>query len=103
MRSKQVIVVGSGLAGLSCAIELLKRQCQVTLLESRDVLGGRTASWVDDGMPVESGLHKFLGVYRALPALLDEVGVELSDVLEWVDELEIHHPGGPNGRFITAP
>jgi 15-cis-phytoene desaturase len=103
MPSKQVIVVGAGLAGLTCAFELLKRNCKVTVLESRRVLGGRTSSWNDDGMPVESGLHKFVGIYRALPALLEDTGVELRDIITWVDELEIHHPGGPNGRFITAP
>ena len=54
---ENVIVVGAGLAGLSCAFELIKRRRAVTILESRRVLGGRTASWIEDGMPVESGLH----------------------------------------------
>jgi 15-cis-phytoene desaturase len=103
MGNEHVIVVGSGLAGLSCAIELLKNNRRVTVLESRSVLGGRTSSWVEDGMPVESGLHKFLGIYRALPGLLQEVGVNPNDILAWVDELEIHHPSGPNGRFTAAP
>ena len=103
MSQEKVIVVGAGLAGLSCAFELIKRGRIVTILESRGVLGGRTASWIDDGMPVESGLHKFLGVYRALPALLEDAGVQVDDIITWVDELEIHHPGGPNGRFTTAP
>jgi 15-cis-phytoene desaturase len=103
MPTNTAIVVGAGLAGLTCAFELIKRGCRVTVLESRQVLGGRTSSWVEDGMPVESGLHKFLGVYRALPALLEEAGAKIADVITWVDELEIHHPGGPNGRFTTAP
>jgi 15-cis-phytoene desaturase len=103
MPIERAIVVGAGLAGLSCAFELAKHGIHVTVLESRNVLGGRTSSWVDDGMPVESGLHKYLGVYRALPALLQEAGAELSDVVSWVDELEIHHPGGPVGNFTTAP
>jgi 15-cis-phytoene desaturase len=100
---ENVIVVGAGLAGLSCAFELIKRGCAVTVLESRRVLGGRTSTWNEDGMPVESGLHKFLGIYRALPALLEEAGVKINDIIEWVDELQIHHPGGSNGRFTTAP
>jgi len=63
----EVIVVGSGLAGLSCAYRLAAAGRKVLVLEASDVLGGRTASWVQDGMPVESGLHKFLGIYRELP------------------------------------
>jgi hypothetical protein len=39
-------------------------------VEAGDVVGGRTASWVQDGMPVESGLHRFLGFYEELPAHL---------------------------------
>jgi 15-cis-phytoene desaturase len=100
---ENVIVVGAGLAGLSCAFELIERGCAVTIVESRAVVGGRAASWLEDGMAVESGLHKFLGVYRALPALLEEAGVKINDIIDWVDELHIHHPGGPNGRFTTAP
>lgn len=103
MPTKKVVVVGGGLAGLSCGFELVNHGYAVTIVESRSVLGGRTSSWTEDGMPVESGLHKFLGVYRALPALLEEAGVQLNDIIAWVDELEIHHPGGPNGRFTTAP
>ncbi|HEV2809557.1 MAG TPA: FAD-dependent oxidoreductase [Acidimicrobiales bacterium] len=59
-----VIVVGGGLAGLSAAFELSERDVEVLLIEAGDVVGGRTASWTEDGMPVESGLHRFLGFSR---------------------------------------
>jgi 15-cis-phytoene desaturase len=97
------IVIGSGLAGLSCAYRLAAAQRRVLVLEASDVLGGRTASWTQDGMPVESGLHKFLGVYRELPRLLRDVGIRLNELLIWVDELEIHVPGGKHARFGAAP
>jgi 15-cis-phytoene desaturase len=103
MPRTEVIVVGAGLAGLSCAFELAEQGCEVTVLESHSVLGGRTASWIERGMPVESGLHKFLGVYRALPELLQRVGVDPDEVVTWVDELAYLDPVGPEARFTVSP
>ena len=42
-RQHSAVVVGGGLAGLSAALELQDRGWQVTLLEARPVLGGRSA------------------------------------------------------------
>jgi 15-cis-phytoene desaturase len=103
MPRTDVIVVGAGLAGLSCAFELAEQGCKVTVLESQSVLGGRTASWIERGMPVESGLHKFLGVYRALPDLMQRVGVDPDEMLTWVDELAYLDPAGPEARFTVSP
>src|SRR3954447_18160597 len=99
----EIIVVGSGLAGLSCAYRLAASGRKVLVLEASDVLGGRTASWVQDGMPVESGLHKFLGIYRELPRLLRDVGVRLNNMLAWVDEVAIHSPSRKPAIFGAAP
>lgn len=88
------IVVGGGLAGLSCAINLIDQGQSVLLLEAEKILGGRTASWDDDGMLVESGFHRYLGFYEALPQLLKRAGVELDDILIWTDEAEIRLPDG---------
>lgn len=99
-----VIVVGAGLAGLSCAFELASRGRRVLVLEGKGVVGGRTSSWSQDGMPVESGLHRFLGFYRALPALLRRAGIDPDDILVWEDAVEIRLPeGGPSGVFGLAP
>lgn len=103
METADAIVVGAGLAGLSCAHALATRGKRVLVLEARDVLGGRTASWKDSGMTVESGLHKFLGIYRELPALLEDCGVSLEKMLTWVDAMEIHIPDGPGALFRASP
>src|SRR5215213_8549212 len=102
-KDKKAIVIGSGLAGLSCAYRLAAANCKVIILEASEVLGGRTSSWTEDGMAVESGLHKFLGIYRELPRLLRDVNVRLNDLLVWVDELEIHVPNGTHALFGAAP
>jgi 15-cis-phytoene desaturase len=102
-RIGSIAIVGGGLAGLSCAFDLCEAGYGVTIYEHRSIVGGRTSSWIDNGMAVESGLHKFLGIYRALPELLKRANIDLSNTVSWVDDLEIHHPNSPHGRFIAAP
>src|SRR5215212_12141679 len=104
MNQSEVVIVGSGLAGMTAAYRLAKAGRRVRVLEAGAVLGGRTSSWVDGGMPVESGLHKFLGIYRALPALLRDVGVDPHAILSWVDGVQIHIPDEPvHAYFRAAP
>ncbi|MDB5186244.1 MAG: Carotene 7,8-desaturase, partial [Candidatus Saccharibacteria bacterium] len=43
----------------------------------------------EKGMEVESGLHRFLGFYEALPDLLQRAHVNLDKILHWEDEIEI--------------
>ncbi len=104
------IVIGSGLAGLSAAFELAERGHQVLVLEAERQVGGRTSSWKQGAMDVESGLHKFVGVYRELPRLLRRAGLKLDQVFIYQDEIEIRvaeggdrnaAPGRPrrSGRF----
>ena len=84
-----VIVVGGGLAGLSCAFYACKKGKKVLLLEKHKYLGGRTSSFMDMGMEVESGLHRYIGYYKELPKLLKKCGVKISDIVTWEDEVEI--------------
>lgn len=102
MSQNEVAVIGSGLAGMTAAYRLAKAGRSVLVLEAGSVLGGRTSSWIEDGMPVESGLHKFLGIYRALPRLLKDVGTDPDAILTWVDALQIHVPGEPVHAFFRA-
>jgi predicted NAD/FAD-dependent oxidoreductase len=50
-----VAVVGGGVAGLSCAQELTRAGASVVVLECTRYLGGRCATWVHDGQPIDHG------------------------------------------------
>jgi 15-cis-phytoene desaturase len=104
MRWTDVVVVGAGLAGLSCGLELSSRGREVLLLEAGPIVGGRTASWDEGGMMVESGLHRVLGFYAAFPALLRQASIDVDDIVYWEDEIEIRLPDGRGrGVFGAAP
>ncbi len=101
---EDVIIIGSGLSGLSAGIELTDMGRRVTILEKWKIAGGRCADWVSDGMRVESGLHRWLGFYKALPQLFERAGLNPEDAVIWEDELEIRLPdGGPQGVLGLAP
>ena len=52
----KVAVVGSGLAGLSTAVELLDQGYEVDVYEQRPFIGGKVASFRDkDGNHIEMG------------------------------------------------
>lgn len=64
MNSTKVVVIGAGLAGLTCARDLLKfnSQLDVTILEASNRIGGRVHSMTaDDGTKLELGAHYIHG------------------------------------------
>ena len=72
----RVAIVGSGLAGLSTAVELLDQGYEVDIYESRPWIGGKVASFQDkDGNHIEMGLHVFFGCYFNLFRLMAKCGV----------------------------
>lgn len=72
----KVAIVGSGLAGLSTAVELLDQGYEVDIYESRPWIGGKVASFKDkDGNDIEMGLHVFFGCYFNLFRLMAKCGV----------------------------
>ncbi|ACO70161.1 phytoene desaturase [Micromonas commoda] len=79
---KRVVVVGGGLAGLSCAKYLADAGHVPVVLERGDVLGGKVSAWQDeDGDWIETGLHIFFGAYPNMMNLFKELGIE--DRLQW--------------------
>lgn len=99
-----IIVVGAGLAGLACALRCCEQGRRVLIIEAHPYAGGRTSSFDDNGMQVESGLHRFIGYYSALPRLLRDCGVNLSDILTWEDKADVRINGEKTGLILgVAP
>ncbi|MBF6278097.1 MULTISPECIES: hydroxysqualene dehydroxylase HpnE [Nocardia] len=98
--ARHVAVVGGGLAGLSAAVWLAERGFDITLVEKRGRLGGRTFSFDVAGVDelVDNGQHLFAGCYDALLRYVDTIGS--ADQLRW-DAPPFAIRTGP-GRLLTT-
>jgi squalene-associated FAD-dependent desaturase len=73
---KDALVIGGGLAGLATAVALAPRGFQVTLLESRNRLGGRAGSFTDaaSGQLIDACQHVSMGCCTNLAHFFRTVG-----------------------------
>jgi 15-cis-phytoene desaturase len=88
-KTYDVIIIGAGLAGLTAALETSSKGKSVLLLEAEDVIGGRTSSWNDEGLDIESGFHRFIGYYSILPKILKKAGINLNDIFMWEEKIHV--------------
>ncbi len=75
--SFDVIIVGAGLAGLSCAVKLAEAGRAITVLEASDRAGGRVRTDHIDGFTLDHGFQVLLTAYPACRDLLDYKQLEL--------------------------
>ena len=78
-----VIVLGGGFAGLSCAVALAEKGHKVLVLDKKPHLGGRAYSFNEKGLDIDNGQHMFMGCYFATRKFLKTIGTE--------DRLDIYH------------
>lgn len=71
----EVLIVGGGIAGLSCAYELKKHGVDALLIEAKNRLGGRIRSERCGRFLIEHGPHTFLSKADALFTLSNELGL----------------------------
>ncbi|GAB4422274.1 MAG: C-3',4' desaturase CrtD [Bacteroidia bacterium] len=83
MKSTDVIVVGSGMAGLSTACLLARDGLRVQVLERNWLPGGCSSSYPRKGYVFESGATTLVGLDPGMPLrhLLDETGIQLAPLL----------------------
>jgi phytoene dehydrogenase-like protein len=73
----RVVVVGAGLAGLSCAVELADAGLECVVLEASDAVGGRVRTDIVDGFRLDRGFQVLLTAYPEAQSLLDYRALEL--------------------------
>lgn len=81
-----VVIIGGGIAGLTAGFALSERDFDVTVIEEKDILGGRARSWEDPetGDPVHVGPHILLSEYPNLLKLFEELGTDHQ--IDWQKE-----------------
>ena len=72
-----VLIVGAGMAGLSCAVHLHKAGVPVCILEADPCVGGRVRTDLVDGFLLDRGFQVYLDAYPETGALLDMKALDL--------------------------
>lgn len=90
-----VVVIGAGLAGLSCARELAKAGMRVQVLEAADAPGGRIRTDVVDGFRLDRGFQVLLTEYPEAKRVLNYDALTLKN---FVPGALVRH-GGKFHRF----
>ncbi|NNM32959.1 MAG: FAD-dependent oxidoreductase, partial [Gemmatimonadetes bacterium] len=70
-RSAEVVVVGAGLSGLSCALLLERQGVDVHLVEASDGVGGRVRTDLVEGFRLDRGFQVLLTAYEEVQRQVD--------------------------------
>ena len=91
------VIIGGGFAGLSAATALAEKGHAVTVVEGRQILGGRAFSFTDpeSGDSIDNGQHLMMGCYHQTIQFLLRIGT----LNKMVFQKNLSIPfAGPRGR-----
>ena len=69
MNKEKILIIGSGLSGLSCASYLDKSKFDISIYEKSDSSGGRVSSEIVDGNICDVGFQVLLDNYDEVKKL----------------------------------
>jgi phytoene dehydrogenase-like protein len=72
-----ILIVGAGMAGLACALQLHRAGRAVRIFEASDSVGGRVRTDVVDGFLLDRGFQVYLDAYPRTRKLLDIEALQL--------------------------
>jgi hypothetical protein len=75
----KIIIVGAGLAGLTCAKVLRERGAEVVVFEASDDIGGRVRTDEQDGFLLDRGFQVYFTSYPAAGRHLDYEALDFKD------------------------
>jgi phytoene desaturase len=93
--SRRAVVIGGGISGLATATLLAREGLSVTLVESRDELGGRAGRWRKDGFTFDTGPSWYLmpEVFDHFFALLGTSAAEQLDLIRLDPAYRVYFEG----------
>ncbi|HEU5081131.1 MAG TPA: hydroxysqualene dehydroxylase HpnE [Opitutaceae bacterium] len=103
MGTSTVTVVGGGVAGMSAACALAEAGWRVRLIERRNYLGGRAASFFHPGVSetIDNSQHVVFGCCTNILGFYQRIGV--ADQIYWTDTMTMIEPGGRRSKLGPSP
>ena len=95
-------MIGAGWAGCAAAVELTRAGAKATLYEAARTAGGRARRIDYQGHALDNGQHILLGAYRESLRLMQQVGLQPSQLLMRLP-LQMRYPDNEVGMDLLAP
>jgi phytoene dehydrogenase-like protein len=99
-RDSDVVIVGAGLAGLTCALALQHHGVAVRVLEAGDAVGGRIRTDVVDGFRLDRGFHVLNPGY---PMVREHVDLDALDVRKLTAGVAVRSARSDSLQIVADP
>ena len=99
-KGPNVAVIGAGLAGINAALHLARHGCRVTLIESKNRIGGRVGSFVDSetNQPIDYCQHVGMNCCSALKQWIEDT----DQTPFWTQQDSLHFAASGGKRIRVA-